>query len=443
LRIETVCNSDDGALIENLEAAKKAGHRTVPLVTDPADFPSVPLVICGSGPSLKDYLELIPRDGSVHVMALNGAYNVLRDAGIVPHYFAMLDARAVNVNFLTRPSTETTFLLASQVHPDCFAALHDYNAAMFHLNTPTTKGVFTDAPVYYGGGTTIGLTAMGLAGGMGYRKLLLLGYDSSYDGDAKHARHQPQNDTDWKLDAWVEDRQYWTSGNMAQQVMDFREWSVGLHRTFPGIEITLAGRGLLYDYVVTGQLRVPTRESEAAKYSEMYQHDGYAMGETRRTAIEAFLPEIDGASLLDVGTGRGETLDIARKCGFTTAHGTETVPALLGLDITYGLLPYLPHSNDAYEVVTCFEVLEHLLPEDVVPALRELARVARRTLIVSTATYSHRVSGVELHPSHRSEDEWLETIRTALDAPVTKIADFDKSPVWRIDLSKQGDFNGY
>jgi hypothetical protein len=135
-------------------------------------------------------------------------------------------------------------------------------------------------------------------------------------------------------------------------------------------------------------------------------------------------------------------MGIARKCGFSRVHGTETVPDLLGHDVTYGLLPNLPFIEDAYEVVTCFEVLEHLLPEDVVPALRELARVASRTLIVSTATYSSRVSGVELHPSHRSEAEWLETIREALgDVPVTKIADFDKSPVWRIDL--KGDFNGY
>jgi hypothetical protein len=163
----------------------------------------------------------------------------------------------------------------------------------------------------------------------------------------------------------------------------------------------------------------------------------------RRPSESDKLPEIDGASLLDVGTGRGETMGIARKCGFSLVRGTETVPDLLGPDVSYGLLPDLFVLNDAYEVVTCFEVLEHLLPEDVVPALRELARVARRTLIVSTATYSHRVSGVELHPSHRSEEEWLETIRAALDAPVTKIADFDKSPVWRIDLFKQGDFNGY
>jgi hypothetical protein len=374
-------------------------------------------------------------------MALNGAYDVLFDAGILPDYFAMLDARSANVNFLSRANFATTYLLASQVHPDCYAALLGCDVRTFHLHTPTTKLVFPDEPVYYGGGTTIGLTAMGLAAGMGYRKLLLIGYDSSFEGEAQHAKHQPQNDTDTRIDVWAHGRRYWSTGNMAQQVMDFRPWVKALEATFPGLEITLAGRGLLYDQIITAQSLPPaTREEEAAKYEAAYAMSDYGMTPEREHGVKvllAALPPDTAESLLDVGTGRGETLKLAREMAFAKADGTETVEALLGPNVIKALLPEIPLPDKSYDVVTCFEVVEHLLPDDVRPALVELGRLARHHLIVSACTQDHWVAGTNLHPSAKPLEEWEALFRSIWGDKarlVGNLSELGISPVWRVDL---------
>ena len=338
-------------------------------------------------------------------MALNGAYRVLLDAGIVPTYFAMLDARAANVNFIEKWDDRSIPMLASQVHPDVRSRFWPYDVLTFHLNTPTTRRVFPTEKVYVGGGGTIGLTAIALGALLGYRHIVLLGYDSSYTDGKSHARPQPQNEGQVTLPVWCEDREYLSTPAMAQQVMDFFPWHTALQAAFPGIVVDVHGQGLFYDYVSTNN-KVPTRESEAAKYTTMYSESEYRMPAHRLAGIRDILHTRRGTSLLDVGTGRGETLLVAGECGYTLVAGTETVDALVGGNVVKALLPDLPILDGAYETVTCFEVIEHLLPIDVEPALRELARCASKRVIISAATRSDMRSGVELHPSWKSEEEW-------------------------------------
>jgi hypothetical protein len=282
---------------------------------------------------------------------------------------------------------------------------------------------------------------MGVAAGLGYRKMLLLGYDSSYDEEGRaHAKHQPQNDTDTKIDVWVRDRRYWSTANLAQQVMDFRPWCKALEATFPGLEIHLAGRGMLYDHIVTGQSEAPTRESEVAKYAMAYEMDDYGMTPEREHGIKsllATLPADTAASLLDVGTGRGETLRLAREMNFSVARGTETVDALLGPDVMKGIFPDLPVPSAAYDVVTCFEVIEHLLRDDHLPALRELTRIARHHILISACTQDHWVSGTNLHPSAMPQAEWEALFRSVWGNKVRLVGNLSEhgvSPVWRVDL---------
>ena len=152
------------------------------------------------------------------------------------------------------------------------------------------------------------------------------------------------------------------------------------------------------------------RSAEIAKYPIAYRDPGYGMGEARRDAIGRLLAGRRG-SLLDVGTGRGETLRLALALGFDHATGTEVVPELLGQGVVYAEAHDLPFADRSFDVVTCFDVLEHLLPEDHMAALAELRRVSRREVIVTAADYSHVFDGVELHVGRRSYDEWDALIR--------------------------------
>lgn len=438
LKVEITCNTSDKQLIENL---RSCAGRSLPLV----GLTTVPnerlLLICGSGPSLLTYYDQVSQLWPDHdVMALNGAYRALQKKGVIPKYYAQLDARPVNVNFVEHPDENTTFLLASQCAPEMFDALLGCDVLVFHLNTPTTRQVFKGADIYFGGGSTIGTTAIGVAAALGYRSIGILGFDSSYANGRSHVISQPQNANDKTLPVWVEDREYLSSPALIKQVEEFRPWIRGLEAVFPDIDVRLFGEGLLYDYIAHGQRKEATRESEAAKYVEMYKDPSYAMPIHRAEGIHAILSERPRGSLLDVGTGRGETLDIAKMLDYT-AIGTETVDYLLEArtDVVHGLLPRLDFPDKSFSTVTCFEVVEHLLPTDVVPALRELARLARDRVIISAATCNDIRGGVELHPSYRSEYEWMETFKQAwgVEADVTLIGNLSingVSPVYEYRL---------
>lgn len=439
LKVETTCNTSDKQLIGNLEAVKARGLPSVPFVLQQERS----LFVCGSGPSMLEYYELASKTfKDFDVMALNGAYKALLNIGVVPKYYCQLDARPENTNFVDLLHDDTTFLIASQCAPEMFDALVNRKVNVFHLNTPTTHRVFPDADCYFGGGATVGTTALAIAAFLGYRVIGVFGYDSSYSKDGKsHVRPQSQNANQKTLDVWVEDREYLSTPAMAKQVEEFRPWIATLTRTFPNIDIRMFGEGLLYDYIATGQRNFATRESEAAKYAEMYKDPSYGMSPYRAESIHSILASREKGSLLDVGTGRGETLDIARSLNYPIVSGTETVDQLIKSreDVAYGLLPNISAPDNYYDTVTCFEVMEHLLPSDVVPALRELERLAKNRVIISVCTASDVRGGVELHPSWRTESEWLDTLRLAwgIHADIKQIGNLSTlglSPVYEYCL---------
>lgn len=127
---------------------------------------------------------------------------------------------------------------------------------------------------------------------------------------------------------------------------------------------------------------------EAAEASvDLYLDMDYKMTWKRKRAVNNLLHKLviqfGGGSLLDVGCGRGEAMALAREQGFTPVHGTEVVPVLLGQHVSQAYAHALPFANNAFEHVTAFAMLSDLTEADIVPALRELSRVARRTVTFS------------------------------------------------------------
>jgi SAM-dependent methyltransferase len=74
----------------------------------------------------------------------------------------------------------------------------------------------------------------------------------------------------------------------------------------------------------------------------------------------------------------------------------------------------VPLAGGIADVVTSFDALEHLLPEDVDPVLAEMRRVARPGghFIFSICTRPSRITvdGQNLHPTVRPLDWWIERI---------------------------------
>ena len=114
---------------------------------------------------------------------------------------------------------------------------------------------------------------------------------------------------------------------------------------------------------------------------ELDEHHWWYRG--RREIVRTELDRLSlpaGAQLLDAGCGSGRELQDLSDYG--SVHGVELDPdaaayaASRGLgEVKVGRLEELPWDSDAFDLITCLDVLEHV-PEDTL-ALNELRRVSK------------------------------------------------------------------
>ena len=182
------------------------------------------------------------------------------------------------------------------------------------------------------------------------------------------------------------------------------------------------------------------RDTERAKYARAYAKPTYHMSAARLADSRALLAALPHrGSYLDVGCGRREMLRAALQLGFLPVHGTEIVPELVdGATVVEAWVQALPFADRTFDTVSCLDVLEHLDPSDVERAARELARVARRHLLLSTNLKSSQaVKGEELHRTRWAYDAWHATFETVY---LGHRIDWDRTDpayggnFWRVDL---------
>ena len=155
---------------------------------------------------------------------------------------------------------------------------------------------------------------------------------------------------------------------------------------------------------------------ELWKYEKAYATlPNYRMGATRKSIMhEDIQTMLEGKTYLDVGCGRGETIEAGLGRGLD-AYGTDIVADLCGGRVLQSDIESLPHDDKSFDYVSCYDVLEHLTPGTEQKALDELYRVCRRELFITTNNKPSRLpSGEDLHVNKREREVWEEDLRRRL-----------------------------
>lgn len=156
-------------------------------------------------------------------------------------------------------------------------------------------------------------------------------------------------------------------------------------------------------------------------YREQFADQGYATKDDAHRRFDWAISMVPKGTirLLDVGAGRGRFLERlesdrveAMVCSCDLDRFHDEPYAFFRCDLTTrqgraGL------GTDAWDVITCLDVLEHLPESMVLPALRALRRAAR-TVIVTAANHPEPgIGGVELHLTQQPYNWWETKLREA------------------------------
>ena len=185
------------------------------------------------------------------------------------------------------------------------------------------------------------------------------------------------------------------------------------------------------------------RLAEVAKYDPSdgcgaYSLHNYRMTDVLRDRLERLLDEgLYTQSYLDVGCGRGESLEIAAELGHGPVVGVEAVPMLANApNKVKALLPNLPFGDRVFGIVSCLDVMEHLIAEDWEASVKELGRVCSGRLLLSISNVEDVTGaalGTVLHISrfpYEQTDGWLRQWLTDFDVRWRKDLSMPHAEVW-------------
>lgn len=160
------------------------------------------------------------------------------------------------------------------------------------------------------------------------------------------------------------------------------------------------------------------REHEKERYRKAYKKSDYRMLPKRLSWFKEWADSIQGHltdgmlnSVLDVGSGVGQALDMLKKRGAKVVQGVEFMKIQPKREDTMLIdgAHDLPFGTDAFDLVMCMDVPEHLILEEVPQILSEIFRVAHKMIRFEI---SHRLdrSVDPLHITVFPREWWLNQI---------------------------------
>jgi SAM-dependent methyltransferase len=162
------------------------------------------------------------------------------------------------------------------------------------------------------------------------------------------------------------------------------------------------------DYFENG---IATKKSTYFDYS--WARLGNYFQKTAKHIVGKFAP----SSSLDVGCAKGFLVKALAELGVDaygidpSTYALDCVQADVSEKISLGTAQAIIYPENNFDVVTCFDVLEHITEKDVPQALSEMLRVSKQWLIIRVVTKELPDDIDSSHSTIHDKDWWAEKIK--------------------------------
>lgn len=406
---KVVCNTDEQKILENVLINARNVKRWIK-TEQPHERVAV---LCGSAPSLADTVDEIAnrQKSGAEVFALNGAASFLADY-LTPDYQVMMDAQPHTIELIGKAKNH---LFASQMTPECFAAVPD--AILWHATLGDTLvdeqdgfPQHDDDYCMIGSAASVGNTALVLLYAMGYREIHIYGMDSSHKDGKSHSKHQSINDGDPCLITHLNGKEYTCSFTMKLQADSFMYRANMLVNA--GCSIEVHGSGYLPELWNAR----PTFENEQEKYARMWEFNDYRAVSPGENCAQQFIDIANpSGKVIDFGCGTGRGSMVLHRAGcemllidFTT---NSRDPQAMGLPFKqYDLTQPI---DESAEFGFCTDVMEHIQPENVDAVINNIMGCVNKCFfqISLIADSMGEIIGQQLHLSVYPYTWWVDKFK--------------------------------
>lgn len=403
------------------------------------------IVIVGASPALKRDIEHLKGLSDKYViMVSNSAAKILIDNGIIPHYVISIDGDDViakrDLNFDSSGMTLITTNASSNkvvrqwkgkiLWASCYAIEDSLKKQVRRL---------LGRRIPMGGNTSSFATSLSFEV-FGARIFIFVGNEYCYDTQYychKRSKWEDKNVTHFKTkDVLGRDRltniplfQYkmWLEKMIDQLTFcTFIDTSYGMLGTDSKYLRLLSLPDAIKDvdksFSMKELAKTDWRIREKLRYDLAYASQTYSPNVGIK-AWRSLLRQRDFSSIkrvLDVGCGFGQGVAMCRNKGIEA----------YGVDIAEGLLPYwqmanitqfctnssadkIPYPDNHFDLITCFDVLEHIPEEGIDDVLKEMYRIGTSDYLMSiclTLSFSKMFDGSEPHLLVKPLDWWMDKL---------------------------------
>lgn len=388
-----------------------------------------PVAIACFGPSLNDTWEELKN--FKYIISCSGSHKFLVDRGIIPTWHVEVDPRAHKTKLIGTPHKDVEYLIASTCHPAVFDLLEGFNVKLWHVfdnqvdairTLPTGEWAIT-------GGSNVGLRCLTIARFLGFVDLHIFGMDGCEGVSGKHAAEHPNQPKDRHPCVYDGVTYFTTPGLLECARQTWHELD-----QLPDATAKFYGQGLVQamaknyvrkpvENVIIGFNKPALISPEYVKLNAQLHKDNWAYGiggDRHADTVLKLSADIKSNSILDYGCGKGR---LAKAIPFGIC---EYDPAIQGKDTP-------PKPAD---LVTCFDVLEHVEPDRLLYVLKDLHRCTIRLgyFIIHTGPSTKKLAdGRNAHLIQEGKDWWLGKLRKFFIAPDNGV--WEKGPLLHFVVS--------